>query len=47
VTSSERDALLAELHAYAAQQVTGAAAILDEIELGARAAGSLASPSAA
>jgi len=47
VTPSERDALLSELHAYGGQQVTGAQAILDEVELGTRVAQSLAQGSAA
>ena len=47
MTPTERDALLAELDAYAVPSVTGAQAILDEIELGARVAATLARGSAA
>ena len=42
MTPSERDALLSELDAYGGHQVTGAQAILDEVELGTRVAQSLA-----
>ena len=42
VTDKERDALLAQLNDYAGRPVVGAQAIIDEVELGARVAETLA-----